>query len=141
MRTCIFCNTEYLPRAQVKNPKACSNPDCQKKRQGLNEKEWRERNKPLNNKKYHQVRRLQRLHKLSNLAAYIARCLKTGMDMINLGQALPSLHKLTSWIHPFLQEMGIRSANKFWNLEISSFYNELERYLYMHNVQTSSSTN
>ena len=58
MCTCEFCNTEFEPRPQVKNPRACSN--CQNARQRANEKEWRNRHLGLYDGKYHQVKRESR---------------------------------------------------------------------------------
>ena len=44
MVTCKFCGTEYSPRPQVKNPKACKKQSCQTLRQRSNEREWRSKN-------------------------------------------------------------------------------------------------
>ena len=33
MQICEFCHTEFIPRPQIKKPRACSHSACQKKRQ------------------------------------------------------------------------------------------------------------
>ena len=138
MCTCEFCHIQFIPRPQVKTPRACKN--CQHKRQRLNEREWKEANRHLSDKQYHQTRRHQRVKKLSKLAIYLSQCLCTGMEMINMGQGRPNLHQLISWILPLLQSMGIRRANKFWTQEMSTFYSQLDGYLQHCNLQTSLST-
>lgn len=136
MCVCEFCSQEFIPRPQVKKPRACK--DCQAKRQRANEIDWRKRNMHLVCKKYHQVRRDQRYKKLSQLAAYISHCMTTGFKMINIGQKHPNFNALIKWILPILQLTGIRRANKFWIDNMDNFYKNLEGYLDQQNLQTSS---
>jgi len=103
----------FYPRPQVKNPRACNK--CQGKRQQANEREWRERNKQhLPNKHYHRLRRLLRIKKLKDLAAYLSHCLEVGMRFANLkGLETVGLKDLAEYFSQFLHNLGIRAANKF----------------------------
>jgi len=108
---CEFCPTEYEPRPQVKNPRACPNAKCQQKRQGTNEKAWRERHTHLSGGEYHRVRRKQRRRKLEAIAVLILKCLEVGARFLN--QRLDR-EGLSVFFTEFLSELGIRRANKLW---------------------------
>jgi len=115
LHRCEFCQTEYRPRAQVKNPKACLNADCQRARQRANEKAWREQHTHLSSKEYHRVRRKQRAHKLQAVVASILKCLEVGARFLNQ----PVEHgAFLEFLEAFVLELGIRRANKFWPGEI-----------------------
>jgi len=112
---CEFCHTEYRPRPQVKNPRACNNHLCQKKRQLANEREWRERHKDLADKEYHRVRREQRRRKLQAISDSILKCLEVGSQFLNRSVDRAALSDIFT---AFLFELGIRRANKFWQLDM-----------------------
>ncbi|HLE12044.1 MAG: hypothetical protein A2504_05955 [Bdellovibrionales bacterium RIFOXYD12_FULL_39_22] len=84
MCTCEFCNTEFTPRPQVKNPRACNNNPCQRLRQAANEREWRQLNDHLNSKEYHQIRRNQRIDKIKKINAVVIKSLSIGAEFLGL---------------------------------------------------------
>ena len=43
-RSCLFCNSAFLPNKYSPRQKVCSSPDCQKKRQLDSMRVWRKKN-------------------------------------------------------------------------------------------------
>jgi len=111
MHECTICHNQFSPRPQVKTPKACANPSCQKTRQKLNEKSWRERNQGLYDGLYHRTKRSVRLKKLSRFSDQLSKCLQMGIAM--LGLAI-DFKLMESFFQRFLAGLGIRLANKLW---------------------------
>ena len=116
MNKCEFCNDIFKPRPQVKNPRACDKPECQQKRQSLNEKEWREKNQGLYDGKYHSVKRVERKKTLDKLSDQVFQCIKVGKEFLN--QKL-NLELVNVFLVDFFHNLGIRCANKLWSLESS----------------------
>lgn len=117
MCTCEFCSTEFEPRPQVKNPKACQ--DCQKARQRANEKAWRNKHLGIYNGKYHQVKRECRKAALKTKVKDLVKCVEVGGTLLGLIITKEIRESLGDILLKFLSCLGIRYANKFWPLEIS----------------------
>ena len=112
MSVCEFCEALFSPRPQVKNPRACSNDCCQKKRQRLNEKTWRERHPELYGKEYFAGQKETRARVLEGLAAIVSSCFKTGAILIGVDMDWTAVRK--EFENLFLQ-LGLRRVNKFWS--------------------------
>lgn len=112
---CEFCHTEYQPRPQVINPRACGQAICQRDRQRANERAWRVDNRHLSSKEYHRVRREQRGRRVHTVAAAILKCIEVGSMF--LGQPV-DCGAFSKFLIAFLSELGIRRANKFWQIDI-----------------------
>jgi hypothetical protein len=106
-RTCEYCNATFVPREQVKRPRACKNSKCQKRRQSDNEKAWRAKNKGLYDKKYHQIKSSERVKNLNSTCQIITKSLFTGLRFsgIDFNQDFELILKLFTSI-------GIRKLNK-----------------------------
>jgi len=109
MRNCEFCLIIFHPRPQVKNPRACPDLLCQKKRQRTNEREWRAAHAKDPDPGYHRIRRRQRISLLQKISRSILECIEVGGRFLNrrydaaeLGQILDEL----------TLRLGIRRANK-----------------------------
>ena len=113
MNTCEFCSTDYRPRPQVKKPRACER--CQMQRQRSNEKDWRIRNPRYSSALYHRVQRCVRTRRLNAIAQLLLKCVQVGKDMMGMAVAM---EVLTPALGEFLQQLGIRRANKFWRGEV-----------------------
>ena len=118
MCTCEFCNTEFEPRPQVKNPRACSN--CQNARQRANEKEWRNRHLGLYDGKYHQVKRESRNAAIKTKVKDLIKCVEVGGTLLGIAITKEIQESFGDILLKFLFGLGIRRANKFWPLEIPS---------------------
>ena len=114
MHCCEFCLSEYPVRPQVINPRACTNPECQLKRQRLNEREWRLRHPELRGTRYHSIRRQQRAQRILALAAILRRCLQVGVDLLGIQIGMDSFLEI---LQGFLIKTGVRRINKFWKFE------------------------
>jgi len=123
MSICEFCNTEYQPRPQVKNPRACNKDACQCRRQASNEREWRKSNDHLNSKQYHQIRRKQRLEKIRKLNSIIIKSFSVGIDYLGLPI---KIDMFTAFFEYLFSSLGIREINKFWAIDLIYNFNELE---------------
>jgi hypothetical protein len=108
---CEFCATSFTPRTQTKSPRACGKNECQKKRQKLNEHEWRQKNKGLYDKKYHQVKKIVRDQRLKKIVASAVEALSIGCTLkdFTFNAALWATE-----FTKFLASIGIRLANKLW---------------------------
>ena len=123
MYTCEFCNTEFLPRPQVKNPRACNKDVCQRRRQASNEKEWRKRHIHLASKNYHQIRRKQRLEKIKKLIKSIVRSFSIGIDFLGLPVDIKSF---TTILEHLFYSLGLRKINKFWSVDLLYNFEQLD---------------
>lgn len=114
MKKCKYCNKQYTPRPQVKNPIACNDPKCQKKRQSDNEKSWHQRNKEKFDSRYHQRKRKSRYKKMISVLKKITQIISVGSKFLG---APINLNHFESLMLKFLKPLGIRQINKFWNAE------------------------
>ena len=108
---CEFCKEKFTPRAQVKNPRACNKRSCQRKRQKINEKEWRERNKGLYDKKYHNIMKQKRKERLLEYSGKLLELIEIGR--IYLDEKL-KIENISEYIFNFFIKLGIRKVKKFW---------------------------
>jgi hypothetical protein len=115
MGCCEFCHEEYKHRPQVKNPRACAKPECQKLRQQANEREWRDRNPGFWDAEYHEAQRDVRRKRIQAIAEILKRCLQVGRDLLGLQFGAADLG---DFLERSLLELGVRQINKFWNAGI-----------------------
>ncbi len=112
MRNCEFCNATFQPRPQVKRPRACASPECQKKRQSRNEKDWRDRHgedsAPFDFKAW----RSEKKKRLEHLAKDLSDLLKKGATF--MGRGLFDQDLLGEILLQGLYKLGLRAANKLW---------------------------
>jgi hypothetical protein len=118
MCTCEFCNTEFEPRPQVKNPRACSN--CQKARQRANEKSWRNKHLGLYDGKYHQVKRECRKAAIKTKVKDLIKCVEVGGTLLGIAITKEIQESFCDIFLKFFASLGIRRANKVWPLKIPS---------------------
>lgn len=111
MHECEFCCTEFLPRPQVKKPRACEG--CQSLRQRANEREWHAKQVKFSDE-YHRTRRGQRLKLIEALLKVLMECLGVGGRL--LGMTL-NIEKFCEVLSRFLVDLGVRRINKFCELE------------------------
>ena len=78
MAICNYCQNSFIPRPQVKRPKACKASECQRKRQRDNERSWHKIHKDQFNKKYHNQQKKKRFVKIVNYASLLLGCFKIG---------------------------------------------------------------
>jgi hypothetical protein len=109
MTKCEFCPKFFIPRLQTKKARACEDRECQDKRQSLNEKEWRNRNKGDYGAKYYAKYRMGRLRYFAALVERILKALRAGCTL--LGESF-SIEDFKEVLIPFLLRLGIRRANK-----------------------------
>ena len=114
--TCEFCQVEFKARPQVKNPRACHKLKCQRRRQRLNEKTWREKSGLTSDPKYHQIRRLQRRRLIEEIVREIVKCLEIGGRFF--GRRFDA-HGFSAILSKFIFELGLRRANKFCDFRIT----------------------
>ena len=112
MCTCEFCHSEFRPRPQVKNPRAC--PGCQKTRQRSNENDWRKRNPKYSDPVYHKLQRELRKKRLIAVAKSLSECIRVGKVMLGLSLGMGELGLVLT---EFLQQLGIRRVNKLCLVE------------------------
>lgn len=110
--TCKFCKKQFIPRPQTRNPTACDNPECQRKRQRQNEIDWHEQNKNLYGLEYHRIKKQQRLKTLIDLRKIFMKAIKAGMELLGIRLNFDCLNLC---IQKFFVNLGIRSVNKLWN--------------------------
>ena len=109
---CTFCNEIFTPRPQVKSPKACSNPKCQRARQKSNEIAWKERNRPNHDATYHRIRRGLRVKKLREMISLLVAAMCVGGRLNNFAF---NVLAMTEFLVRVVTELGSRRANKLWN--------------------------
>lgn len=110
MHECEFCFSQFTPRPQVKNARACGKRGCQQARQKSNEKAWHAKNPGLYDGKYHQVQRISRIRRIREVAHKFSNCLKTGATMLGVHIEGADIFGL---LLSFFSDLGIRSTNKF----------------------------
>ena len=108
-----FCHTSFLPRPQVKNPRACQLKSCQLERQKANEKAWREQNWGLYDSKYHSIRKVQRHRTINHMTTQVVSCIKAGKTL--LGHHL-DLEVIKEYLAELFLSLGIRKLKKFCQL-------------------------
>lgn len=111
MQECTICGEDFIPRPQVRRPKACFKSICQKARQKANEIAWRARINADNTGRYHQIQRASRAKRLREITLQLMECLKIGGRMLN---RLFDREGLEAFLVKALGELGIRRCNKFW---------------------------
>lgn len=134
---CDFCSASFHPRAQVKNPRACSQAECQRKRQRSNELAWREKNSSVADPQYHRIRKKARLKLLRQISEGIGRCLDKGATFLGLPILLDCVGE---FFFQFLVSLGIRRVNKFWPRELLNQNSGLQADPWSKIAQTSSAT-
>ncbi len=136
MHICEFCNTTFEPRPQTKKPRACNNDKCQKKRQAVNEKEWRCKHQDLSSPRYHQIRRKQRQDKIDLILNVLIRCFSIGKEFLDIPLLIQDFSNILAKL---LSRLGIRSINKFWSIDLINNFDGLDLSFISNNLQTSSS--
>lgn len=111
LHTCEFCGSQYCPRAQVKNPRACSKPECQAARQRANELEWHRKNPDRYGKEYYKRWRKNAHKRRLDLQKSLTKALKVGLSLN--GSLDHELQAMTGLVSDFLDSLGIRQINKF----------------------------
>lgn len=115
MHNCNYCHKPFVPRPQVKFPKACKQLNCQKKRQRDNERAWHARCGGKFDRKYHNNRRKYRKKLIETYLRKLLEALKAGL--LFLGYSFSE----GQWVG-FLQEpfrrLGLRRINKLWQFKI-----------------------
>ncbi len=114
MYRCEFCHCQFASRPQVKRPRACPEPECQRRRQRTNEREWRERHVGYADAKYHSVRREQRHRRIGAILEVLMKCISVGKDL--LGMKIIT-EEFKEFLARFLLQLGVRQINKFWPVE------------------------
>lgn len=113
MHQCTYCNCKFNSRPQVKDPKACLSPKCQKQRQRDNERLWHEKRRHKFDKKYHDKKRKARKSALSGMLDKIVGAVKIGFTFNAQGFDTDLFQVMLS---QFLLVMGLRRANKLWSV-------------------------
>ena len=112
MTMCQFCHRYFFPRPQVKSPRACSSPECQRKRQRLNEHEWHERHRGIYDKSYHRVKKILRKRRVRVFLDQLKRAIDTGARFTGVLFDLPAM---MSSLEGLFMGLGIRQINKLCN--------------------------
>ncbi len=111
LHTCKFCGSQYCPRAQVKNPRACSNPACQAARQRANELEWHEKNRDRYGKEYYRRWRKNTHKRRLELQKKLSDAIKIGLTF-NEGQSF-DCQPWNDLVFGFFDSLSMRQINKF----------------------------
>lgn len=114
MHTCKYCNKPFYPRPQVKNPKACNNPECQKKRQRENERVWHSKNKAKFDAAYHRVKRKIRNKAILKVFLFLIEALRVGLTMY--AKTLDT-EAFENTFKGWFLKLGLRQINKLWSDE------------------------
>ena len=122
MHCCEFCLADFEVRPQVKKPRACQKPECLKKRQCANEREWRGRHLGLYDSKYHEVMRGRRLERIQLIATAFQKCIQIGVNLTGMDLKLAEFGVA---FEKFLLGLGVRQINKFWMLENAHDFTDL----------------
>jgi hypothetical protein len=112
MKTCQYCQTIFQPRAQVKNPKACSSPSCQRKRQRDNERCWHDMQRGRYDSKYHKNKKKQRFQRITSFTRNFLAALRIGTSLLELRL---DLSRIETEIVNLFSQLGIRAINKLWS--------------------------
>lgn len=123
MHICEFCNNQYTPRKQVKNPRACNKDECQKARQRDNENAWRKRHFDQYDKEYYEIQRDKRFREIQSVLESILDCLKAGIRLFGKQVDFDALKAI---LRPIFLQLGLRRINKFWNQKNNCKINELQ---------------
>lgn len=124
MHCCEFCVSEYEARPQVKNPRACQKPECQRERQRVNEREWHERHPGLySNAVYHAAKRQQRIRQIQSIAAAFQKCFQVGVSVCGVKIAMAEFCEI---FERFFLRLGLRQINKFWKFENAGNFGALD---------------
>jgi len=113
MCTCEFCGKSFCPRAQVKNPRACSRKGCQRERQRRNELEWRRKNSDRYGPEYFKKWRKSAHKRKMKIKVVLVKSLEIGCRFMEDGRF--SLADLNALVTDFLNTLGVRDINKFCN--------------------------
>ena len=114
MHCCEFCLVEYEVRPQVKKPRACQKPECQGKRQRLNEREWRDRHRGLYDANYYEVMRERRTERIQSIATSFQKCIQIGVNLTGMDLRMVEFRVV---FERFLLRLGVRQINKFWVID------------------------
>ena len=109
MTKCEFCPVFFTPRPQTKKARACDGRDCQHKRQRLNEKEWRIRNKGDYGAEYYAEYRKSRWRLILEMVERVLRALQIGGTAV---QEHFSIDEFREILPRFFLRLGIRCASK-----------------------------
>jgi hypothetical protein len=112
MTKCEFCPKFFTPRPETKKARACNNRECQRKRQRLNEKEWRISHKAEcgdSGAQYYRAYRSKRLEFFVGLVERILKALRVGCTFLHESF---SVDEFQEFLIRFLTQLGIRRANK-----------------------------
>jgi hypothetical protein len=112
MHCCEFCYCQFTPRNQVKNPRACFEKGCQKKRQRDNEKTWKQKHLAEYDKEYHEIQRNKRNKEIEDILNSLFKCIEIGSKF--LAKKI-EFENLKAHFTTFIFKLGIRKINKFWN--------------------------
>ena len=134
MHACEFCLSKFDCRPQVKNPRACLKPDCQRLRQRANEREWHERNPKYLDNEYHRSQREVRLKRILAITTLLKKCMSIGRDLLGIRF---NADEIAAFLERWLLDLGLRQINKFWTEEIVNESTNLDRGLAKENLQTS----
>ena len=111
MHTCQYCHKSYEPRPQVKNPKACGQRDCQRRRQKDNQAVWRAANRGYYDSEYHAIQKEQRTQRLQSYCEDLLAALKVGGEFL---QQYLNVSFCRAHLFQFLQRIGLRRTKKLW---------------------------
>ena len=111
MTKCSYCEKIYESRPQVKRPKACSDSQCQKKRQSNNERAWHALNEERFDKRYHSRQKTKRIATIKHYVSLLADWISIGSRFRNQSISIDSLILL---FFKFLAKIGLRKINKLW---------------------------
>ena len=124
MHSCEFCYCQFIPRNQVKKPRACFEEECQNKRQRDNEKAWKQKHLSEYDKEYHVIQRDKRAKEILDILNSILKCIEVGIKF--LGQKI-EIENFRAHFKIFIFKLGIRQINKFWNLPEPFNINDVEK--------------
>ncbi len=109
MHNCNYCHKPFVPRPQVKFPKACNQLNCQKKRQRDNERSWHARRAEKYDHKYHNNRRKYREKLIESYLRKLLEALRVGL--LFWGYDFSQERWMDFLRRPF-QRLGLRRINK-----------------------------
>lgn len=109
MTKCEFCLLSFTPRPQTKKARACEDRECQNKRQRLNEKEWRIKNKDDYGAKYYANYRKDRFRLMLGLVERFLKALRIGCTAL---QETFCVDEFKEILISFFSRLGIRRVNK-----------------------------
>jgi len=134
MHNCEFCNIQFIPRNQVKKPRACLAKKCQTLRQRDNEKTWKLKHIDQYDKEYFEIQRDKRAKEIKEILESFLVCLKVGLNF--MGKNI-EFKIFTTIFSDFIFKLGIRKINKFWPLKEAFNISDLEEKTPPRFLQTS----